>query len=286
MSRKKPRPFPVPHDPIAGISDAHTHLWSCGARDAEAVRQFVRRAQDAGVEKLVTVGDDLAESEAVVEQATWDPAVYAACAIHPTKANELDQNTRQRLRELVAHPQCVAVGETGLDYYWLEHEPDTTASKEQQEEALRFHIDLAVESGKTLMIHNCEGDTDLLRILADAPKPRYVQLHCFSSPLAVAEEALSRGYILSFAGNVTFKRNEELREAARIAPAGQILIETDAPYMTPEPFRGGKNEPSLIGHTFARVAEVRGEEPEELATHVSRTFDAIFGLSKKQHLPH
>jgi len=106
-----------------------------------------------------------------------------------------------------------------------------------------------------------------------------VQLHCFSSPLSVAEEALSRGYILSFAGNVTFKRNEELREAARIAPAGQILIETDAPYMTPEPFRGGKNEPSLIGHTFARVAEVRGESPEELAAHVSRTFDTVFGLS-------
>lgn len=279
MSRKKPRPVPVPHDPITGISDAHTHLWSCGARDADAVRTFVRRAQDAGVTKLVTVGDDLAESEAVVEQATWDPAVYAACAIHPTKANELDQAARERLTEIVSHPRCVAVGETGLDYYWLQHEPDTTASKEQQEDALRFHIDLAVKSGKALMIHNREGDEDLLRILADAPKPTFVQLHCFSSPLSVAEEALSRGYILSFAGNVTFKRNEELREAARIAPAGQILIETDAPYMTPEPFRGGKNEPSLIGHTFARVAELRGETPEELAAHVSQTFDTVFGLS-------
>lgn len=159
-----------------------------------------------------------------------------------------------------------------------EHEPETTASKEQQEEALRFHIDLAVQAGKTLMIHNREGDEDLLRILADSPAPRYVQLHCFSSPLAVAEEALEGGYILSFAGNVTFKRNEELREAARIAPAGQLLIETDAPYMTPEPYRGGKNEPSLIGHTYACVAKARGEEPEELAEHVAATFERVFGL--------
>lgn len=278
MSRKKPRPVPVPHDPIPGIVDAHTHLWSCGARDPRAVAEFVQRAHAAGVEKMVTVGDDLLESEAVVEQATWDPAVYAACAIHPTRVGDLDSATRTRLAELVAHPRCVAVGETGLDYYWLEHEPETTASKEQQEEALRFHIDLAVQAGKTLMIHNREGDEDLLRILADSPAPRYVQLHCFSSPLAVAEEALERGYILSFAGNVTFKRNEELREAARIAPAGQLLIETDAPYMTPEPYRGGKNEPSLIGHTYACVAKARGEEPEELAEHVAATFERIFGL--------
>jgi hypothetical protein len=180
------------------------------------------------------------------------------------------------LVEMIADPRCVAVGETGLDTYWI-GKSETCAPLDMQEEALRWHIDRAVEADKALMIHNREADADLLRVLADAPAPRATILHCFSSPLDVAREALDRGYVLSFAGNVTFKRNEELREAARLAPTGQVLIETDAPYMTPEPFRGSRNEPSLIGHTALCVAEVRGLSPEELAEEVSATFDRVYG---------
>lgn len=278
MSKKKPRPTPVPAETIAGLIDAHTHLASAGARSREEIDAMVARAKEAGVEKICTVGDGLAEAEEALAAAQHHDAVYAACAIHPTRADELDDNARERLRELASDERCVAVGETGIDTYWITHEPERTASLEQQEESLRFHVDLACETGKALMIHNREGDEDLMRILADAPQPKDVILHCFSSPLAVAEQALERGYYLSFAGNVTFKRNDELREAARIAPAEKILIETDAPYMTPEPFRGRKNSPALIGHTAKVVAAARGVEVTELAAQLSRNFDTVYGL--------
>ena len=172
----------------------------------------------------------------------------------------------------------MAVGETGIDTYWLTHDPDATAPLDVQEEALRWHIDLAVSAGKALMIHNREGDAELMRILADAPAPKHVILHCFSSPLDVAREALDRGYVLSFAGNVTFKRNEELRQAAALAPAGQYLIETDAPYMTPEPFRGSRNEPALIGHTAQLLADVRGTSVTQVADEVRETFSQVYGV--------
>lgn len=276
MSKKKPRPVPVPAETIPGIVDAHTHLASAGARTPDEVDAMVARAVGAGVDKLCTVGDGLAEAELALAAAQHNERVFAACAIHPTRAHELDEAARARLREMAADPRCVAVGETGLDTYWIRHEPESTAPLEVQEEALRWHIDLAVESGKALMIHNREADEELMRVLADAPRPKHTILHCFSSPLAMAEEALSRGYVLSFAGNVTFKRNEELREAARLAPRGQLLIETDAPYMTPEPFRGGRNEPAIIGHTALCVAAARGMKPEELAAELSETFDAVY----------
>ena len=278
MSKKKPRPTPVPAERIAKLIDAHTHLASTGARTQAEVDAIVSRALDAGVERMCTVGDGLEEAELALAAAHMNERVFAACAIHPTRAHELDDAARKRLAQMAADERCVAVGETGIDTYWLKHDAERTAPLEVQEEALRFHIELAVESGKTLMIHNREGDAELMRILADAPAPREVILHCFSSPVEVAKEAIERGYVLSFAGNVTFKRNEELREAAKLAPAGQLLIETDAPYMTPEPFRGTRNEPALIGHTAKVVAEARDMPVEALAEEVSATFDRVFNL--------
>lgn len=279
MSKKKPRPTPVPADPIPGIVDAHTHLASAGARTPEEVDAIVERARAAGVERICTVGDGLAEAELALAAAQHNERVFAACAIHPTRAQELDDAARVRLTEMAADPACVAIGETGLDTYWIRHEPERTAPLDVQEEALRWHIDLSVSAGKTLMLHNREADADLMRVLADAPAAPNTILHCFSSPLEMAREALDRGYVLSFAGNVTFKRNEELREAARLAPLEQILIETDAPYMTPEPFRGSRNEPSLIGHTALCLAEVRGMAVEELAEALGANFDRVYGLA-------
>ena len=274
MAKKKRRPTPVPAPGLSGLIDAHTHLFS--HKDTDEV--LVNRARTAGISRMVTVGDDRRESAAALATAHAFPDVYAACAIHPVRANELDAPTKVALEEMVADPRCVAVGETGLDAYWVHHEPETTATMAQQEESLRWHIDLAVRHGKTLMIHNREADADLLRILADAPSPDTVMLHCFSSPLKVAEEALERGYVLSFAGNVTFKRNAELRQAAAKAPAGQLLVETDAPYMTPEPYRGQRNEPALIGHTYECIARVRHQTVQALAAEVNDTFDRVYGL--------
>lgn len=278
MSKKKPRPTPVPAEPIAGLVDAHTHLASCGARTAEEIDAFVQRAVAAGVERICTVGDGLDEAELALEAAHLNERVFAACAIHPTRAHELDDDARARLQTMAADARCVAVGETGIDTYWLKHDAERTAPLDVQEEAFRFHIDLACESGKALMIHNREGDAEIMRILDDAPRPEHVILHCFSSPLDVAREAIERGYVLSFAGNVTFKRNEELREAARLAPAGQLLVETDAPYMTPEPFRGARNEPSLIGHTAKVLAEVRDIDVADVARDISETFSRVYGV--------
>ena len=148
---------------------------------------------------------------------------------------------------------------------------------------MRWHAGLAAELGKCLMIHNREADDDLMRVLAEVAGPDSgvpsVMLHCFSSPVEVAREALERGYVLSFTGNVTFKANEHLREAARLAPAGQLLVETDAPYMAPEPFRGARNEPGLVGYTARTVAEVRGQTPEELVAELGETARGIFGLT-------
>ncbi|WP_293768490.1 TatD family hydrolase [uncultured Corynebacterium sp.] len=271
MSKKQRVPA-TPYPGLEGLFDAHTHLYS--HRDSDA--DLVARAASAGVARMVTVGDDLAESREALATARRFDNVWAACAVHPVRAGELDVAAQTELAALAADPKCVAVGETGLDTYWITHEPETTAPLEVQEKALRWHMDLALEVGKTLMIHNREADAELLRVL-DGYTGR-VMLHCFSSPLDVAKEALERGWVLSFAGNVTFKRNEELREAARLAPAGQLLIETDAPYMTPEPFRGQRNEPALIGHTWACVAEARGVTVADLAVELAETFNATFGL--------
>lgn len=278
MSKKKPRPTPVPAERIAGLIDAHTHLASAKARTQDEVDAMVERAVNAGVERICTVGDGLDEAELALQAAHMNDRVFAACAIHPTRADELDDAARERLTEMAADERCVAIGETGIDTYWIKHDPEETSPLDVQEEAFRWHIQLAVDSGKALMIHNREGDAEMMRVLADSPRPEHVMLHCFSSPLDVAREAIERGYILSFAGNVTFKRNDELREAARIAPAGQLLIETDAPYMTPEPFRGARNEPSLIGHTAKVVAEARGMEVADLASEVNATFGRVFGV--------
>ncbi len=278
MSKKKPRPTPVPAEPIAGLIDAHTHLASCGARTKDEVDAFVERALAAGVERICTVGDGLEEAERALEAAHFNERVFAACAIHPTRAHELDRDARARLTEMAADERCVAVGETGIDTYWLKHDAEGTAPLEVQEEAFRWHIDLACETGKALMIHNREGDAEMMRILDSAPRPNHVILHCFSSPLDVAREAIERGYVLSFAGNVTFKRNEELREAAALAPVGQLLVETDAPYMTPEPYRGAKNEPALIGYTAKVVAQARGMEVADVAREIAETFSRVYGV--------
>ncbi|HMT48630.1 TatD family hydrolase [Dietzia sp. UBA5065] len=287
MGKRKPRPTPVLPGPLPGLVDAHTHLYSCGHRTADEVRAAADRAALAGVEALVTVGDDLAESEAAVAAAESDERVHAAVAVHPTRAREVTDPVtgpavRDRLRELAAHPRVVAVGETGLDHYWVGR-MDGCADPAEQEESLRWHAGLAAELGKCLMIHNREADDDLLRVLAEVAGPGSgvpaVMLHCFSSPLDVAREALDRGYVLSFTGNVTFRANEHLRDAARLAPAGQLLVETDAPYMAPEPFRGARNEPGLVGYTARAIAEVRRQTPEDLVAEVADTARAVFGLT-------
>lgn len=297
---KKKRPTPQPAEATlrvpGGLVDAHTHLASCRPADAALREGFddapvatrtsmlMDAAAAAGVAAVCTVGDTVAESREVIAAAHADPRVFGAVAIHPTRANELDQAAKAALEEMARDERCVAVGETGLDYYWLQQgDPDVPcASKQEQEESLRWHAELASRVGKTLMIHNREADEDLLAIvgecLSELSEPPTVVLHCFSSPVEVAQEALDRGYVLSFSGNVTFKRNEQLRQALALAPRDQYLIETDAPYMTPEPFRGSRNLPSYIGHTYLCAAAARGISVEQVAEETRATFRRVYGL--------
>lgn len=280
MSKKK-RLTPVPPEPLPELFDAHTHLASCRATTPDEVAAIMDRAAAVGVHQVCTVGDDLAESVQALEAAHADERVFAACAIHPTRADQLfEDGVQDQLRELAADPRCVAVGETGLDTYWITHEPERTAPLDVQESALRWHMALAHELDKPLMIHNREADADLLRVLEDAPGDLRIMLHCFSSPLGVAQAAADRGYWLSFCGNVTFRRNEELREAARICPTERILVETDAPFMTPEPFRGARNEPAFVGYTARCVAEVRGVTPEALGAQVTRNARDLYRITE------
>lgn len=246
---KKKRPVAQPAPYVAPLFDAHTHLASCGARDEASIAALMDRAMAAGVAGVCTIGDGLPETELAVAASRVHPRVWAAAAIHPTRAHELDDAARARLTEMASEERVVAIGETGLDEYWI-GKMDDCAPLDVQIEALHWHMGLAAGVGKPLMIHNREADENLMRELDGYDGT--VILHCFSSPIAVAREALERGYVLSFTGNVTFKRNADLRLAVEEAPAEQLLVETDAPYMTAEPYRGARNESAFVGWSTLR----------------------------------
>jgi TatD DNase family protein len=258
------RPAPELPEPLAPIVDAHTHLDACGATDAASTAAIVDRAASVGVGRVVTVADDLAAAQWAVRAAHWDDRVYAAVALHPTRANALDDDAKAELERLADDPRVVAVGETGLDYYWP-GKLDGCADIETQIDGFRWHIDLAKRVRKPLMIHNREADHDLLTVLLDEGPPDRVIFHCFSSDTNMALSCVAEGYILSFSGTVSFKNAHELREAAKVVPDDQILVETDAPYLTPHPFRGAPNEPYCLPYTVRALAELRGQDPLELA---------------------
>ena len=259
--RREPPPDPTP---LPGLVDAHTHLAACGGRDAESVRAILDHAQAVGVDQVVTVADDMVDARWAVAAAEWDDRVYAAVALHPMHAGDLNDETAAELEQMVRHPRVVAVGETGLDYYWP-GKSDDCASPKVQHETFRWHIDLAKRVGKPLMIHNREADRDLLDILAAEGAPDTVIMHCFSGDRNVARECVDRGYVLSFAGTVSFANAEELRVAAELVPDEQILVETDAPFLTPHPYRGQPNQSYCLPYTARAIAEVRRVSEDEMA---------------------
>ena len=274
---KSDRPAPDLPEPLAPLVDAHTHLDACGAVDADGVRAAVDRAESVGVGRVVTVADDLAAARFAVDAAQWDKRVFAAVAIHPTRANVLDDVTKAEIERLARDPRTVAVGETGLDYYWpgkLEGCADIAA----QVEGFRWHIDLAKRLRKPLMIHNREADHDLLAVLLDEGAPQTVIFHCFSSDANMATACIDAGYILSFSGTVSFKNARELHEAAKLVPDDQLLVETDAPYLTPHPYRGAPNEPYCLPYTVRALAALRDQDPEELAQAATATAERVYRL--------
>jgi TatD DNase family protein len=274
----KSRPAPEAPEPLAPLVDAHTHLDACGAVDAATTAAIVDRAAAVGVGRVVTVADDLDAAQFAVRAAHWNPRVFAAVAIHPTRANSLDDATRAEIERLAADPRCVAVGETGLDLYWP-GKLEGCAEPAEQEEGFRWHIDLAKRLGKPLMIHNREADDDLLRVLHNEGAPQTVIFHCFSSGPEMARACVDAGYHLSFSGTVSFKNAKALREAAPLVPREQVLVETDAPFLTPHPFRGAPNESYCLPYTVRALAEVRGDDALELAAATTVNAERVYGLS-------
>ncbi|MQA09683.1 MAG: YchF/TatD family DNA exonuclease [Pseudonocardiaceae bacterium] len=266
-----PEPLPVP------VVDAHTHLDACGAADAADVSAMLDRAASAGIAGVVTVADDMAAARWVVEASTWDSRAFAAVALHPTRTAKFTDDDRAELERLVAHPRVVAVGETGLDYYWTRFDPDVAPPAAQQE-AFRWHIELSKRVGKPLMIHDRDAHQDILSILEHEGPPETVVFHCFSGDAEMARRCMEAGYIVSFAGPVTFRNAGPLREAAKLVPNDRLLVETDAPFLTPHPFRGRPNEPYCAAYTLRDLAELRGEPAAELAAAVADTAERTFQL--------
>jgi TatD DNase family protein len=247
------------------VIDTHAHLDAC----VEAPEELVVRARAAGVERIVSVGTGLDSCRRTLAIAEREPGVWAALGVHPHQAGEPDAERLDELRELLEDERAVAVGETGLDFY------RDYAPRDRQRDLFERQLALAEELGKTVVVHSRAADTETTAALE--PFGGAVVLHCFSSP-ELLEPALDRGYFVSFAGNVTYPKAEELREAARRIPANRLLAETDSPYLSPQPRRGRPNEPANLVHTVAALADARGEDVAELAARLDANAAAAFSL--------
>jgi TatD DNase family protein len=272
------RPPPPAPEPLTPLIDAHTHLDACGATDAASVQAIVDRAAAVGVQAVVTIADDLESARWVTEAADWDARVYAAVALHPTRANALTNEAKTVIERLAEHPRVVAIGETGMDMYWP-GKLDGCAEPAEQREAFAWHIDLAKRTGKPLMIHNRDADAEVLDVLRAEGAPETVIFHCFSSDAAMARTCVASGWLLSLAGTVSFKNAHALREAAAMIPPGHLLVETDAPFLTPHPYRGAPNEPYCLPYTVRALAEVVERPAEELARESTTTAVRAYGLA-------
>jgi TatD DNase family protein len=276
VSSKRPPP-PAP-EPLSPLIDAHTHLDACGATDAASVTAIVDRAAAVGVQAVVTIADDLDSARWVTEAADWDDRVYAAVALHPTRANALTDEAKAVIERLAEHPRVVAVGETGMDMYWP-GKLDGCAEPAAQKDAFAWHIDLAKRIGKPLMIHNRNADAEVLDVLQAEGAPETVIFHCFSSDAAMARTCVTNGWLLSLAGTVSFKNAHALREAAALIPPDQLLVETDAPFLTPHPYRGAPNEPYCLPYTVRALAEVVDRPAEDIAQASTTAAIRAYGLA-------
>jgi TatD DNase family protein len=250
------------------VIDTHAHLDALADPPGEALA----RARAAGVTRVITVGSGVESCRRALSICEREEGVFAALGIHPHQADEADEHDIAELRDLLAHPKAVAVGETGLDHY------RDYAPRDRQRELFREHVALATELRKPLIVHTRAAESETLDVLCAAEDGTGVVLHCFSSS-ALLEPALEHGWYVSFAGNVTYPNARELRRAAARVPAARILAETDSPYLAPQPVRGKPNEPAHVVHTVAALADARREDPRELACGINDNAAVLFGLS-------
>ena len=245
--------------------DTHAHLDAC----AEPAAVLVARAREAGVTRVITIGTDLASCRRALELADEHEGVYAVLGIHPHEAGVVDPEDVEKLRGLLAQPKAIGVGETGLDFY------RDYAPRDAQRRLFERQLGVAADLGKPVVIHTRAADEETLGGLAGFTGT--VVLHCFSSP-ALLEPALERGWYISFAGNVTYKNAHDLRSAAYAVPAERLLVETDSPYLAPDPRRGRPNEPANVVHIVVALARARNADAAGLAAQIDANAARCFGL--------
>jgi TatD DNase family protein len=247
------------------VNDSHTHLDSCGPPNAELIAAAARE----GISRILTVGMDAATNRTALLAAEDFPQVHAAIGRHPNHAQGFDGADLADLEALAAHPRCAAIGETGLDYY------RDYAPRADQERAFHAQIELARDTAKPLVIHTRAAEDDTVDTLRARAHGLEVIMHCFSMP-ARLEECLAEGWWISFAGNVTYPKADDLAQAAEHVPDDRLLVETDAPYLTPQPVRKERNQPAFVTHTARFVAERRGVAYEDLERLVDANAARLF----------
>lgn len=266
-----PEPLPVP------VADAHAHLEivTNDAPDSESVRRILDEAKSVGVDRVVQVGYSAEQSQWCAALADLYPGrVLAAVALHPNEAPVVEnlQADLAIIEKLARMPRVRAIGETGLDYFRTPPE-----LRGVQQESFKWHIEMAKKTNKALVIHDRDSHDDVLSVLLEVGAPEETVFHCFSGDVEMAKVCIERGYILSFAGTMTFKNAPALREAVKLVPHDQLLVETDSPFLAPTPHRGMQNTPAQIPTIVRAMAAERGEDLAQLCDALSKNTERVFG---------
>lgn len=279
-SERKPRLYPeLPEPLLIGTYDNHTHLEIADSDHPMSVSDHVEKMRQVGMLGAVQVGVTLESSIWSAEVASKEPMLLAAVAIHPNEAPLYgDKATLDEaiagIAELASQPRVRAIGETGLDFFRTEGEKDLALQLHSFEQ----HIAIAKEHNLALQIHDRDAHEEVVKTLKRVGAPERTVFHCYSGDLELAEICKREGWYLSFAGNISFKKNQHLRDSLIAVPRSQILIETDAPFLTPEPLRGRPNAPYLVPHTLRFMAELTGDDIEELAGQLNINTENVYGL--------
>ena len=266
-----PEPLPVP------VADAHAHIEivTNDSPDSESVRRILDQAESVGVTRVVQVGYSAEQSQWCATLADLSPGrVFAAVALHPNEAPVVSdlQADLAIIEKLAQQPRVRAIGETGLDYFRTPPE-----LRSVQQDSFKWHIELAKKTNKALVIHDRDSHDDVLSILLEVGAPDKTVFHCFSGDVEMAKKCIDRGYVLSFAGTMTFKNAPELREALKLVPHSQLLVETDSPFLAPSPHRGMQNTPAMIPTIVRAMAHERNEDLAELCNALSINTERVFG---------
>ena len=271
---RQPAPLPEPLNVNCVDAHAHIEIITNSAPDAPEIGKVLADAKSVGIDRIVQVGYSAEQSEWGVKLAEHWPNILAAVALHPNEAPVVEdlEADLAKIEALSTHPRVRAIGETGLDFFRTE-----PALQERQKYSFRRHIELAKRVNKALVIHDRDAHRAVLDVLIEEGAPEKTIFHCYSGDAEMARECIEKDYILSFAGTLTFKNAPALREAVKLVPIDQLLVETDSPFLAPMPHRGSLNTPAQIPTILRFMADERGEDVDELATAISNNCERLFG---------